>query len=226
MDKNLKLAQVRKSCNVLEIMFKIIKILCIVGACCCLVASIIFAVFGNKIVKFRNGTDGDYSSNVHINIDVFDNEIVSFEDGKISGPLAPIIKRSIEESIEEEVGGSSQILLEDVFAGEYGPKAVDILNGYVRWGTFLGLIFAAGMCCVVAVIFWLVEGIFKQIKESDSPFTDAILKKLRIVFIVISILALLTNGIWAGAITALLCWAIYCIIDYGYALQLEVDETL
>ncbi|MBO4214562.1 MAG: hypothetical protein J5876_06245 [Lachnospiraceae bacterium] len=226
MDKNLKLAQVRKSCNVLEIMFKILKILCIVGASVCLIASICFGIWGNKVVSFSSDDNGNFYSNTKIDLHVFDNELFTYEKGKISGPLAPFIKRSIEDSIEDEIGASSRIELEDIFDGAYGPKAADLLNGYVRWGLFLGLLFAGGMCCVVAVIFWLVEGIFKQIKESDSPFTDAILKKLRIVFIVISILALLTNGLWAGAITALLCWAIYCIIDYGYALQLEVDETL
>ncbi|MCR5373846.1 MAG: hypothetical protein K6E39_00565 [Lachnospiraceae bacterium] len=226
MDKSIKLAQVRKSCNILEIVFKIIKIICIAAAGICLVASIVFAIFGNRIVSFRNGNPEERLSNINFNVDFFDNEILSLENGRLSGPLGPIVKRAIEEAIADESGINSRIHLDGVFEGEYGPEAVGVLNAYVRWGTFAGLIFAAGMCCVVAVIFWLVEGIFKKIKESDSPFTEEILKKLRIVFIVISILALLTNGIWSGAIVGLLCWAVYCIIDYGYALQSEVDETL
>ena len=223
MDKSAKLAQVRKSCNILEIVFKVVKIICIVGACICLVASILFGIFGNKVVSFSGD---EFYSNAKIDLHVFDNEVFSYENGEITGPLAPIIKQSIEKSIKDELGTNATINFDNIFNGDYGPKAVDLLNGYVKWGMFVGLIFAAGMCALVAVLFWLIEGIFKQIKESDSPFTEAVLKKLRIVFICVPIIAFLTNGIWAGLIVALLCWAIYCIIDYGYALQIEVDETL
>ena len=225
MDTSKKLAQVRKSCNVLEIIFKIFKILCCVGAGICLVASIVFGILGNKVVKFDNGT-GEYYSSAKINLHIFDNDIISYENGKLDGPFASILERALEDSIQDELGINGKVNLEGVFEGEYGENAVDLLNSFVKIGLFLGLLFAAVMCGIAAVIWWLIEGIFKEIKESESPFTESILKKLRIVFIVVSIFAFLMSGFWAGAITALLCWAVYCIIDYGYALQSEVDETL
>lgn len=220
MDTSAKLAQVKKSCNVLEIVFKVFKIVCIVGACICLVASIGFAIVGNRVVSFNNG------SGPKINVHFFDNDILSYENGKLSGPFAGIIEEALEDSIEDNLGIQGHVNLSNVLEGEYGPVATDLLNGYVRWGTFVALLCGALFACAVAFVFYLIEGIFKEIKDSESPFTEAILKKLRIAFILISVLALLGNGLWAGAITGLICWAVYCIIDYGYALQSEVDETL
>jgi len=225
MNTSTKLTQVRKSCKVLEIVFKILKIICIVGASMCLVASLIFGIFGNRVVWFNSG-NGAANSNLRINLHLFDNDIISYEDGKLDGPFAPIIEKELEERIENELGIKGNVNLEGVFEGEYGEDAVDLLNAFTRIGMVLGMIFAAIFAGIAAVIWWLIERIFKEIKESDSPFTESILKKLRMVFIIISILPLFTNGIGAAIITALICWAIYSIIDYGYALQSEVDETL
>lgn len=224
MDTNTKLVQVRKSCKVLEILFKVLKIICIVGACMCLIGSLVCGILSNKIIKFNK--EAGNSTNYKIYLHLFDNDIISYEDGKLEGPFAPALEKAFEERIKDELGINGSVNLDGVFEGEYGENAVDLLNSFARIGMVLGMIFAAIMSAAAAVVWWLIERIFKEIKESDSPFTESILKKLKVVFIIISILPLFTNGVGAAIVTALICWAIYCIIDYGYALQNEVDETL
>lgn len=223
METSAKLKSVRKSCNVLEIVFKVIKIMMIVAAGICLVTSLLVAIFGKNMLQF----DGVINNkNVNFSLHLFDDNALSIHDGKVDGFLTPIFEKALEGAKWNDEDIHDIKSLEEALKGDIDIEDMAVANFAARW-IIAGSIFAAAvLTAAAAVIFWLIEKIFKDIKESESPFTEAIIKKLRIVFIVISVCALVFYGIANGLITALLCWALYCIIDYGYALQLEVDETL
>lgn len=87
-------------------------------------------------------------------------------------------------------------------------------------------ILAAVILATLDVLFWMLVKVFKLIAKSETPFTQAILKRLKAVFILISIFLALINGIGAGIITACIGWSIYTIFDYGFVIQQEIDETL
>ncbi len=86
---------------------------------------------------------------------------------------------------------------------------------------------AAVFCAFAAAIFRAIWKIFVIIEESESPFHPEVLKKLKRIFIVLTIGAGLVTGIGTGLVLmGLVFWCIYCIMDYGMALQEEVDEIL
>lgn len=79
---------------------------------------------------------------------------------------------------------------------------------------------------IVEVILWFMGSIFKEIQESETPFSEAVIKKLKITLIVISLLVFISSGIASGAIAGLASWCIYTIFQYGFVLQKQSDETL
>lgn len=81
-------------------------------------------------------------------------------------------------------------------------------------------------CALISVVFDLLRRIFKTIEVSETPFDEAVIKKIRVLFIVITGAILLLSGIGEAALTGLICWSIYNILDYGFTLQKEFDETL
>ncbi|MDE7424576.1 MAG: hypothetical protein K2N51_12965 [Lachnospiraceae bacterium] len=93
---------------------------------------------------------------------------------------------------------------------------------------------ALGAGCILIAIsllfFFIVLNLFirilKEIKKEASPFTSVIIKTLHTTFIVLSILLFILFGIIYAAIGTLLFFIIYTIFEYGYVLQLQVDETL
>ena len=99
-------------------------------------------------------------------------------------------------------------------AGEYGY----IATAYC----FIGF----AITLVATIFFHIIEKIFKVINESETPFCEAVVKKLRTLFIVITILAAILSGIGTAVFMGLFCWCVYTIFDYGYVIQKQVDETL
>lgn len=102
---------------------------------------------------------------------------------------------------------------------------------FVENGLFAQLItvycsIGAISCFFVAFIFSKIRKIFLMIEKSESPFTENIMKELKKTFIMISVLTALFMGIGSVVIMALVFWCIYCIMDYGTAIQIEIDETL
>ena len=62
--------------------------------------------------------------------------------------------------------------------------------------------------------------------KEDTPFSDHILGRLKVCFIIITAAILVFVGVGPGVVGALLMWSIYSIHEYGKALQTEIDETL
>lgn len=77
-----------------------------------------------------------------------------------------------------------------------------------------------------AVVFILIQKIFKIMDDEETPFSESVLKKMKRVFIALTIIIALEIGLGFGAVLGMVFWCIYNILDYGYALQKEVDEML
>lgn len=79
---------------------------------------------------------------------------------------------------------------------------------------------------MIALIFDILRRVFKLINKSETPFEETVIKKIKILFIVISVEILVMVGLGVAAVVALICWSIYNIMDYGFTLQKQIDETL
>ena len=71
----------------------------------------------------------------------------------------------------------------------------------------------------------LLSKAFAAIKESDTPFTEEILGKVRIAAILSTILVALSS-IGMAVVVGLSFWCVYSIFNYGIELQKNEDETL
>ena len=132
-------------------------------------------------------------------------------------------------------------LSQAVEAGQVTVDSLRIGGSFIHFFIDYEEAFAAGsyavplaINCVVAVIICVIVtcalGVFKEIFQSlskeETPFSDKILGMLKYAFIMLSAALLVFIGIGPAVIGALLMWCIYSILEYGKALQVEVDETL
>ena len=120
-------------------------------------------------------------------------------------------------NLDYEVGGVVVLSFDpsdNIENGEYGEYAAK------------GCALAALVCIMVSIIFAFVRRIFKTINAAETPFEESVIKKIKGLFITVCIVLLIAVGIFAAGAAALLCWGIYTILDYGYVIQKQVDETL
>ena len=87
------------------------------------------------------------------------------------------------------------------------------------------LIVEGAILVIFVVLLHFVSRVFKEIKESDSPFRKPILKDMRVVFILITLLVL-QSGILTGVMVGFALWCVYSVFEYGCGLQQLSDETL
>ncbi|MCQ2520422.1 MAG: hypothetical protein MJ107_07820 [Lachnospiraceae bacterium] len=90
---------------------------------------------------------------------------------------------------------------------------------------------AVSILCIIAAVLILlllkqITNIFENILSEKTPFSDSVIKPLRISFIIITIIVLMGNGLGSAAIIGLFFWCIYTIFKYGATLQKQADETL
>lgn len=78
---------------------------------------------------------------------------------------------------------------------------------------------------VLAVLMYFVGKVFKDIKEGYSPFQPAILKNMKIAFVIITLLSL-RSSLLIGALIGFSLWCVVCVFEYGCELQNQSDETL
>lgn len=121
---------------------------------------------------------------------------------------------------------SGAIAASDVFGGLSNEMANDILkSGYTAY-VFVAYVVTGGMILFgIAAIFHFIGKIFKDLKESYSPFVPAIVKDLKIAFIIITVISVL-NSLLIGLITGLALWCVLHIFEYGCELQKLSDETI
>ena len=106
--------------------------------------------------------------------------------------------------------------------------STDELLGNGEYGLLSALYCLVGMIVLViaAVMFGIIQKIFDTIKKSETPFSDEVLNKLKVLFIVATVFMGITIRIGFGVFTGLICWCIYNIFEYGYVIQKQIDETL
>ena len=84
---------------------------------------------------------------------------------------------------------------------------------------------AAVVLIGVMVILIIVRRTFLEIRDSDTPFTESIRRRIRTAGILVTILVAI-DSVGAAAIVALTIWCAYTIFGYGMELQKRDDETL
>ncbi len=97
-----------------------------------------------------------------------------------------------------------------------------------HYGQIIGecLGFAAASCLIVSIILGLCKKVFIQVLASDSPFSPEVLRMLKKVFIIVAVAALLIRGFGLALLVGLAFWCVYRIMEYGAALQEEIDDTV
>ena len=78
---------------------------------------------------------------------------------------------------------------------------------------------------IMTIIMHFVVEIFKRICDDYSPFLPEVVKDLKIVSVLTTLL-ILRNSIGLGIISGLIFWGIIQLYEYGCELQNQVDETL
>ena len=81
------------------------------------------------------------------------------------------------------------------------------------------------LLAVFAVFLLIVGKVFEELKNSDTPFTESIQKKLKITAILVTLMVM-TESLGMAAIVALGFWCVYSVFGYGIELQKNEDETL
>lgn len=82
------------------------------------------------------------------------------------------------------------------------------------------------ICVICAMVFGILSKVFAFLENSDTPFSETVLKKMKLTFILLVAIMALLIGIGMAAVIGLYFWCIYCILDYGIMLQIEVDDTI
>lgn len=112
-----------------------------------------------------------------------------------------------------------------IFSYELDEEDIEARGAYAEASAAM-CVFGGIMTAIFAVIFGLIQKIFVTIEEEDSPFTQKVLTTIKKLFIGIAVIMGLEVGIGLGLFLGLFFWCLYCIMDYGFALQKEIDETL
>ena len=93
-------------------------------------------------------------------------------------------------------------------------------------GAIIGCALIIAMLLVIAFAMHKLGGALKKFSVGHSPFLEENIRTLKIVCIVITIVTLLTAGLFLALLTALVLWTIYLMFQMGVELQQEADETL
>ncbi|SCY01955.1 hypothetical protein SAMN02910451_01135 [Butyrivibrio hungatei] len=191
-----KLANIKKSCNTTRKIANVLGVLMAVVAVAALVGGVLIFAYRDDINK---------------------NAVVENINGKT---VAHICGDDGTELFELDNLGIQIALGSVSFTGVFANK------GMVAEGLGVGCFIIAVVLAVVAGIFILIMNVFKVVENSDSPFSEEVMKKLKAAFIIITVFTALAVGIGPAVLTGVVFWSIYCILDYGYVLQKEADETL
>ncbi len=132
--------------------------------------------------------------------------------------------------LAQEYANGDLSIEEDLQAGGLLALGMDFSRYYEK-GNFAFPIFVmtmmgAAAAIVALVVIIILKNIFKTLLEEEKPFSENIFKKLKLGFIIITAAFVLFVGLGSGVIIGLLLWCIYSILEYGAALQTEIDETI
>lgn len=93
----------------------------------------------------------------------------------------------------------------------------------VTLGVYLCVIGIMLIC--FAIVFHFMAKVFREIGESYSPFRPEIVKNMKVVFVLVTVLVL-RSSLLIGVIICFSLWCILQIFEYGCELQRQSDETL
>ena len=132
--------------------------------------------------------------------------------------------------LEREYAAGNLKIDEELRSGGLMSLGFDFDNYYSE-GNFTFPLFILSMAAFVAEVLTLavviiIKNILGALIDEESPFSETIFKKLKIGFIMITASLLLTVGLGTALIVGLVLWCVYAILEYGAALQAEVDGTL
>ena len=71
----------------------------------------------------------------------------------------------------------------------------------------------------------ILKNVFTTIENSETPFNENVLNKVKIAGILVTILTF-AKSLGIAVKVGLSFWCVYCILDYGVELQKNEDETL
>jgi len=151
----------------------------------------------------------------------------------VATAVIAMYRSQIDPKIAAAIAGGQGEFFTNGELGDFGIVSMDLdVEEYLVKGEYSIVIilycaYAAIMCGITLIIFSIIGKVFSLIEKSATPFSEEVLVKLRRSFIALTVWCLLvTDSIGATAIMGLALWCVYCILDYGTTLQIEVDETL
>ncbi len=107
------------------------------------------------------------------------------------------------------------------------PQLEDDINDHpycIAYSIFV--LTMAVLALIYTIMMKVISKTFALIENEDNPFTDKVIRRVVTVMIVVTAVALLSNGFASGALCAILTWVIYTVMDYGKLLQIQSDETI
>ncbi len=98
------------------------------------------------------------------------------------------------------------------------------IENFMIWAA-LNCFVAAALVAVVTVVIVLIRRMFIEIRDSETPFTESVQRRLKLTGILVTIVVFM-ESFGMAAIVALSFWCLYSIFGYGMELQKNEDETL
>ena len=191
-----KLANVKKSCDVVRKVSKVFSIAIIVAAVLAIISMIGLLAAKDQI-------------NSNLVFDQATRQIYAAGD-----PSGFVTMEDV--AVDVETG---------IFSFDFdGMKFINQGKFAELFALYCGM--AAVVCIFMAGIFITVQKTFEFIKNSETPFDEKVLHRLKVVFVAMTIVLGLLSGIGTAIVSGVIFWSVYCILDYGYVLQTEIDETL
>lgn len=134
------------------------------------------------------------------------------------------VSERINQILKEAIGVETHML------DGLGLLEETVLKSLLEEGNFamvIGLeLIVAGVILICSAIMMHFAGkIFKEMRESYSPFQLSIVKNLKVVFVLITLLVL-SSSLATGLILGIALWCVIHIFEYGCELQRQSDETL
>lgn len=151
--------------------------------------------------------------------------------GAIVGVIACVaMKDTINQAMAEQIA-SGNATIENF---EFGTGILNFKMNYEKAFESGNYADPLAINCVMATIitgislFLLTafKKMFKNLIKEENPFSDSILKSLKICSIVIIVVLGAFVGVGPAVVIGLLLWCIESVLEYGKALQTEVDEIL
>ena len=198
-EQEIKLANVKKSCSTTGKVAKVLGILMAVIAVVMLVGGIVMLACKNNI-------------NSSIKTEEVSGKVVAHVFSENGTELFSL------EQVEDM--GKHGIL------GMFNVVGILMYKGMAAEAFAVTFFSTAVTIAILAGIFIIIMKVFKLIENSDSPFNGDVMKKLKTAFIIITVYTFFAVGLGAAVLAGVVFWSIYCILDYGYVLQKESDETL